>query len=206
MTLQSEGKNHHFECPVLGEHFKETIVGSVSSGANHFSLKLTIKIERLQRRRSWTCTAAFSDDLGFANPVISATALFLVLWLALIAVEEVLQQSAPKAWKDYPSGIIALRILAIGFLGPIAEELVFRGLLMSVLRRTRIGVYGAVFVTAALWSMVHIQYDLAILALIFVDGIVLGLARHFTRSVYVPIVMHIAGNLFSISQSLHSVA
>ncbi len=125
MTLQSEGKNHHFECSVLGEHFKEAIVGSVSSGANHFSLKLTIKIERLQRRRSWTCTAAFSDDLGFANPVISATALFLVLWLALIAVEEVLQQSAPKAWKDYPSGIIALRILAIGFLGPIAEELAF---------------------------------------------------------------------------------
>ena len=149
---------------------------------------------------------SFSDDLGFAIPVISATTLFLVLWLALIAVEEVLQQSAPKAWKDYPSGIIALRILAIGVLGPIAEELVFRGLLMSVLRRTRIGVYGAVFVTAALWSMVHIQHDLAILALIFIDGIVLGLARHFTRSVYVPIVMHISGNLFSISQSLHSVA
>ena len=68
---------------------------------------------------------SFSDDLGFAIPVISATALFLVLWLALIAVEEVLQQSAPKAWKDYPSGIIALRILAIGLLGPIAEELAF---------------------------------------------------------------------------------
>jgi membrane protease YdiL (CAAX protease family) len=38
--------------------------------------------------------------------------------------------------------------------------------------------------------------------MIFVDGIVLGLARHFSGSLYVPIAMHMLGNLFSIAQSL----
>ena len=38
--------------------------------------------------------------------------------------------------------------------------------------------------------------------LIFVDGRVPGAACHLCRSIWVPIVMHIAGNLFCISQSL----
>jgi len=149
---------------------------------------------------------SFSVDIGFRAPAPGWAAAFFVFWLLLMAAEELLGQTAPKPWKEYPVVIVGLRILAIGVLGPIAEELAFRGLLMSALVRTRIGVFGAIFVTAALWSMVHTQYEPAILALLLIDGIVLGLARHFTRSIYVPIAMHVTGNLFSIWQSLHGVA
>ena len=41
-----------------------------------------------------------------------------------------------------------------------------------------------------------------LMLLIFVDGRVPGAACHLCRSMWVPIVMHIAGNLFSINQSL----
>ena len=149
---------------------------------------------------------SFSEDIGFRLPAAAGAVGFFVLWLVLIAAEESLAPSVPKPWREYPMGIVVLRILAIGILGPIAEEFAFRGILMSALRRTAIGAYGAILVTAALWAAIHTQYELPVLALLFLDGIVLGLARHVTRSIYVPIAMHITGNLFSIWQSLQGVA
>lgn len=145
-------------------------------------------------------------DLGFRKPEWRFAAIFLVLWTGLIALEEFFTSGMAgaevKQWPAFPPLILLLRILAIGLFGPVAEELVFRGFLLRVLGRTRIGIYGAILVTAALWSIIHQQYAPVILGLIFIDGIMLGLARHFTKSLYVPIVMHVLGNLFSIYQSL----
>ncbi|MEQ1686205.1 MAG: CPBP family intramembrane glutamic endopeptidase [Burkholderiaceae bacterium] len=149
---------------------------------------------------------SFSADLGFAWPKPLATLAFLVLWAGLIAAEEWLSASidgaTPKPWADHAPLIVLLRVVAIGVLGPVAEELAFRGFLLAWLRQTRLGVWGAIVVCAALWSALHVQYAPALLLLIFVDGLVLGAARHLCRSLWVPIVMHVAGNLFSISQSL----
>jgi len=149
---------------------------------------------------------SLAGDLGFQTPKVSLSVLFVLLWIMLIAIEEWLTSSIadtrPKSWADYSAVIVAIRVLAIGILGPIAEETAFRGLLMSFLNRTRLRIYGAIFVSAALWSCMHFQYSPVLLALIFVDGVVLGIARHITRSIYVPIAMHIMGNLFSIYQSL----
>lgn len=147
-----------------------------------------------------------AEDVGLRLPRLKLALLFLLGWGALIALEEVLTagvaDAQAKAWPDYPTHIVLLRILAIGLLGPIAEELAFRGVLFAVLRRTSLQVAGAIVVTAAFWSVLHLQYSPLLLGLIFIDGLVLGAARHWTRSLYVPIVMHIAGNLFSIGQSL----
>jgi membrane protease YdiL (CAAX protease family) len=154
------------------------------------------------RRRNMSFTA----DLGFARPRLVPALAFFVSWLVLIAAEEwgaaSIDGASPKPWADHSTAIVLLRILAIGVLGPIAEELAFRGLLLSWLRNTRLGVWGAIAVCAAVWSAIHVQYTPALLLLIFVDGLVLGAARHVCRSIWVPIVMHIAGNLFSIGQSL----
>ena len=149
---------------------------------------------------------SFADELGLKVPTVAAAALWLGIWICLIAIEETLSASIEgtqaKPWPAYSGGIIALRILAIGILGPIAEELAFRGLALAALRRLKIGIGWAILLTAALWSIIHLQYEPAMLALIFVDGIALGLARHFTGSLYVPIAMHMIGNCFSIYQSL----
>jgi membrane protease YdiL (CAAX protease family) len=150
---------------------------------------------------------SLANDLGFRSPVLFAAIGFLVAWLGLVSIEEVLTASVEsanvKAWPTYTLLIVSLRILAIGVLGPIAEELAFRGLLMTWLRRTKLGIFGAIFISAAAWSLMHLQYAPILLLLIFIDGLVLGSARHFCRSIYVPIAMHIAGNLFSIFQSLN---
>ncbi len=151
---------------------------------------------------------SFSEDLGLKAPKPVTAVVFLVLWVCLIALEEFLTSAVEgtqaKPWPaDYPAYIVAMRILAIGILGPIAEELAFRGVLFSLLlRKTRLGVIGTIVLTAALWSVIHLQYAPTLLLLIFVDGLVLGFARHRSGSLYLPIAMHVMGNLFSIYQSL----
>jgi membrane protease YdiL (CAAX protease family) len=149
---------------------------------------------------------SLADDIGLKAPEWKSATVFLILWIGLIALEEYVTAGLPGAaisyWPTYPPLILSFRILAIGILGPIAEELAFRGLLMKVLSRTRLGVAGAIVITAAIWSLIHLQYAPVLLTIIFIDGLTLGLARYRTKSLYVPIAMHGLGNLFSIYQSL----
>ena len=62
---------------------------------------------------------------------------------------------------------------------------------------------GAIVLVSAAWAVMHYRYEPMTIALIFADGLVLGAARHHSRSVWLPVVMHSMGNLFSIYQSLH---
>jgi membrane protease YdiL (CAAX protease family) len=77
---------------------------------------------------------------------------------------------------------------AIG--APIAEELLFRGLLFGVLRDSRLGLTGTMIVTAALWATLHMQYSLYGLAAIFLIGLYLGWLRERTGSLIPPIFCH----------------
>ena len=57
-------------------------------------------------------------------------------------------------------------------------------------------------VCAAEWAAMHVQYDWRTMAMIFAAGLVLGVAREKSCSTFVPIVLHVLGNLYSIAQSL----
>jgi membrane protease YdiL (CAAX protease family) len=147
------------------------------------------------------------EDLRLVWPRPKLLLLWLAVWIGWMALGEVairvfgMEQPAP--WRDYSPLVVALRILAIGVLGPAAEEIVVRGLLFFRLARTRLGPAGAVLLCAAGWAALHYRYEWGTILLIFLDGVVLGLARWQARSTNLPIVMHSLGNLLSIWQSLH---
>jgi CAAX protease family protein len=156
----------------------------------------------ISRRRG----IAWREDLGLRWPRPTIVALWLGVWVAWVAAGEVatktfgLEDATP--WKPYPLSIVVLRIAAIGLLGPAAEELVVRGIVYYRIGRTRLGPVGAVVAGAALWAAAHVRYAWPTVALIFFDGLVLGLARHRSRSTFVAMLMHASGNLYSIAQSL----
>jgi len=50
-------------------------------------------------------------------------------------------------------------------------------------------------VTSLLWAMLHMQYELAYVAVIFVVGLVFGYARLKTNSILTPLMMHFVMNL-----------
>jgi hypothetical protein len=148
---------------------------------------------------------SFRELGGFYKPPARLFVLFIGLWIVWMIVTELLlhwlQMGDPKPWPPYPMLIVALRILAIGILGPIAEELLFRGMLYSRLS-PRIGAAATIILLAVVWSVIHIRYEWSTIALICVDGLIFGYARHRTGSVYTPMAMHMLGNLYSIYQSL----
>ena len=103
------------------------------------------------------------------------------------------------SWQTQPIHISALRIAAVCFAGPILEELVFRGLLFNKMNAhfaTRPWI--TVVVLSAIWSVIHYSYSPAAIFIIFIEGILLGVALLKSKSLYVPIAMHICWNLYAI--------
>lgn len=149
---------------------------------------------------------SWRDGLGLRAPRPGPAAGFLVGWAAWLALSEfasgVFGLAAASPWPACPPSIVLLRVAAIGLLGPAAEELLMRGLALDRLRRTKLGATGAVLVVALFWAAMHVSYGPGTILLIALDGVWLGAARLGTRSIWVPIAMHAAGNLLSIAQSL----
>ena len=98
--------------------------------------------------------------------------------------------------KAYTSaGFLPLLWFAVILAAPISEELLFRAFLFKGIEYSRLGSVGAIVITSFVWSIIHLQYDLYGIASIFVGGLLVGLARFKTKSVYVPIAMHSLMNL-----------
>lgn len=100
-------------------------------------------------------------------------------------------------WMDVYAGAKSPLILGLATVvaAPLFEEAFFRGFLYAGLSRSRLGVTGAILVTAALWALTHVQYGVYEIVQIFIFGLVLGLARHRTDSLFVPLIIHAANNL-----------
>jgi len=149
---------------------------------------------------------SWRDGLGLRPPRWGAAALWLAawgLWLAFVEfAAPFLGLEQPEPWPSYPLATVLARIAAIGVLGPAAEELLMRGLILDRLRRTVVGTPLAILLVALAWAGMHFSYGAAALGLITLDGIWLGWARCKTNSVWVPVFMHVSGNLLSIWQSL----
>ena len=90
--------------------------------------------------------------------------------------------------------VVLAGVVSTVLVAPFVEELVFRGLLLDGLRRTRLGNVGAVLVTSALWAPLHIQYGPIVLAFVFAGGIVLGWLRLASGSLWLTIGLHAVVN------------
>lgn len=92
------------------------------------------------------------------------------------------------------AGCVPLLVLGVVVAAPLTEEFLFRGFAFTGLCQSRLGWAGATMVTAFMWAIIHLQYDALDIGTVFVAGLVLGLARWQTQSVYTPMVMHVVMN------------
>jgi membrane protease YdiL (CAAX protease family) len=101
----------------------------------------------------------------------------------------------------YPS---IIRLLGAVLLAPVAEELIFRGLALNALIKRRLNIHFAIFIQACFFVLLHnftyqntLSSNIGIIQSL-IDACLFGYARHFTRSIYTPITMHITGNFIAI--------
>jgi membrane protease YdiL (CAAX protease family) len=89
----------------------------------------------------------------------------------------------------------ALLWVSLIIFAPIFEEAFFRGFLFEGFRQSRLGPIGAVLLTALAWALLHIQYDFYGIATIFVMGILFGVVRIKTGSLWSTLIMHAFTNM-----------
>lgn len=106
------------------------------------------------------------------------------------------------AWKAsfFPS---IIRILGAVILAPIAEELVFRGVILNLLTKRNLNLHLAIFIQAAFFVALHnFAYENTMGSNIgivqsLIDATLFAYARYQTQSIYTPISMHMTGNLIA---------
>lgn len=131
----------------------------------------------------------FFSMLGLAALLLFVSG-FLLSGLGQTKFSEQLTQA-------YQSNSIAV-IIAAAIFSPIFEEMFFRGFLFAGFRASKIGVMGAILLTAALWALLHAtQYNIWELLVIFGLGIAFGVVRWKTNSLYASLGMHSLWNLLS---------
>ena len=90
------------------------------------------------------------------------------------------------------AGVVPLFMLANAVLTPIAEEVLFRGVLMNWLLRFA-SPRAAILLGALAFAVCHISYGLGV-AFIFAYGAILGWARLRTGKFYAPMLLHVLIN------------
>ena len=128
---------------------------------------------------------------------------FVLIQLADLVTVELGRSPVPPVMESIieTTRYMALLWFALVIAAPVFEELLFRGFLYEGLRRSKIGAGGTILVTTLLWTLMHAaQYDPFFLVLIALIGILLGIARERTGSLYVPLAIHGLNNLLSTLQ------
>lgn len=95
------------------------------------------------------------------------------------------------------AGWFMLFLLAfdVAVVGPIAEEVFFRGFLQQALVR-RIGTIKGVLLASFFFAAFHV--DIAYFAPLFLSGLLLGMLRVKFRSLWAPILLHIINNTVAV--------
>jgi len=129
----------------------------------------------------------------------------LLKWLGLMILVVIIMESVnvllDRETPDFMSKVYEsttykpLLWIAVVIGAPFFEEFLFRGFLLEGLRHSKLGVVGAIFITSAIWAVIHLQYGTFEIFTIFLIGIVLAMAKIRTKSLYVPIAMHLFMNL-----------
>jgi uncharacterized protein len=135
--------------------------------------------------------------IGFKEPLkrewvqwllILAAFLFLSDGVSLLLDQPIVPPFMVDAYKT-ASSLPAL-LFAIVVVAPIFEEIFFRGFLFQGIRYSRLGPIGAIGITALLWAVIHLQYDIYGMATVFALGLLFGIARLKTDSIHLLMVMH----------------
>ena len=138
---------------------------------------------------------------GLAALALIASLVFTGIYGAVVSaagVEVLEPPKVPEVFLGEGRGLLGT-VLVLGFVGPFAEEIFFRGFIYGALRN-RFTPYGAIALSAAVFAVLHA--DLGVLVPIFVTGLALAWVYQKTGSLWPPLAAHTAQNLLALGVSV----
>lgn len=151
---------------------------------------------RADRKREQNVRKAETSKMAWILLVILAVALCVSLNLLIgISGLEKYSKSYQEVANTLYSGGIVLELLAVGILGPICEELVFRGLMFRRLCGYMKPII-AVLVSALMFGIYHGNIVQGVYA--FFLGMIMALCCQRFNTLWAPIVIHVAANITSV--------
>ena len=144
-----------------------------------------------------------TNELGlffFNKSVFLKSTLLLAFFLVLEEIYmRVLEIEVPVTFLNFMlSEPLILGVLTTIIIAPIIEEFIFRGFLLSQLKNT-IGNWGAISLSSLAWTLLHFQYEVKILFILFIFGLLLGFLRWKYNSLFLVMVLHAINNLVAFS-------
>ena len=98
-------------------------------------------------------------------------------------------------------GALWFLVLAVLISAPVGEEIVFRGFIYRGLSESWLRPWGAVFLSALMFAVIHTQYTFYYLGEVFAIGLILGLARMLSGTTLLPMLMHMIHNAAALIQA-----
>ncbi|MEM9050548.1 MAG: CPBP family intramembrane glutamic endopeptidase [Bacteroidota bacterium] len=92
--------------------------------------------------------------------------------------------------------VLFVNVLIIALLPALGEEMIFRGLLLPILRKWTGNVHVAVWVSAFLFSALHFQFYGFLPRLVL--GALLGYLFVWTKSLWAPVIAHFVNNALAL--------
>ncbi|KKX52745.1 CPBP family intramembrane glutamic endopeptidase [Brevibacillus borstelensis] len=180
-------------------------IGSFVESAS-FQLFILVLVPLLLRGRL--------DQIGVCRPrqlgwmIVSLILLFLAVMLLLdVAVtkpvaewfglaldserEKQIEQEIVHA-RERNGWAVLTSLVMIGGLVPLAEELLFRGVVQTFLV-SRLGAVIGIFISSLWFALIHV--DIALLAPLFAMGVFLGYLRHRFQSIWGAVLLHALNNM-----------
>lgn len=153
-------------------------------------------LESIGLSRSKILTGLMKGLIWSACFGVAAGVLFLVLTAAGINALDLLQGPGASSWQQ-----MFIFLLVGGVIGPIAEEIFFRGIIFGLFRQW--GAIAAIILSTLIFVVIHpAGTNLPVTQL--VGGIVFASAYERERNLMVPITIHCLGNLAIFSLTILS--
>ncbi len=124
-------------------------------------------------------------------PVFLFTTLAYQAFLTAMGYKILMQDVVSVFLAPQPPVFLALRLFFAAVVAPVAEEILFRGVLLPLLGRS-IGACRAVLLSSLLFALLH--FHIPSLVPLFVLALAFSFAYIHSRNIIVPIVMHILFN------------
>lgn len=178
------------------------VILGITAGANALIIFIAAYFSKL---REWATSFQFCFNrikltrlLKWTILCLGAAFLFNFLYTILLKLFgiEIPPDNFQKLMPDkFTPLLLVWTFLIVGFIVPVTEEIIFRGVFYRALRRKR-AVSFSIILSSAVFALIHLEIY-HFIPLMFV-GALAAYSFEKTRSIYTPILFHAANNTISV--------